>query len=36
MAMIQPFAALLSKPELVARICELPYVVMSSGEARAE
>jgi len=34
MATIKPFAALRPKPELVARICELPYDVMSSDEAR--
>jgi uncharacterized protein (DUF1015 family) len=35
MADIRPFAALRPKPELAARICELPYDVMSSAEARA-
>jgi uncharacterized protein (DUF1015 family) len=35
MATIEPFAALRPKPELAARICELPYDVMSSEEARA-
>ena len=35
MAIIKPFAALRPKPELAARICELPYDVMSSEEARA-
>ena len=35
MATIRPFAALLPKPDLAARICELPYDVMSSEEARA-
>jgi uncharacterized protein (DUF1015 family) len=35
MALIQPFAALRPKPELAGRICELPYDVMSSEEARA-
>jgi len=35
MAAIKPFAALRPKPELAARICELPYDVMSSDEARA-
>jgi uncharacterized protein (DUF1015 family) len=35
MATIQPFAALRPKPELAAQICELPYDVMSSEEARA-
>src|SRR5258706_15159015 len=34
MALIRPFAALRPKPELAARICELPYDVMSSDEAR--
>ncbi len=34
MATIQPFAALRPKAELAARICELPYDVMSSEEAR--
>lgn len=34
MATVQPFAALRPKPELAARICELPYDVMSSEEAR--
>ena len=34
MAMIEPFAALRPKPELAGRICELPYDVMSSDEAR--
>src|SRR5690349_3809618 len=34
MAMIQPFAALRPKPELAERICELPYDVMSTEEAR--
>src|SRR4030095_2354932 len=34
MATIKPFAALGSKPELADRICELPYDVMSSEEAR--
>jgi uncharacterized protein (DUF1015 family) len=35
MASIKPFAALRPKPELASRICELPYDVMSSDEARA-
>jgi uncharacterized protein (DUF1015 family) len=35
MATIEPFAALRPKPELAAQICELPYDVMSSAEARA-
>jgi uncharacterized protein (DUF1015 family) len=34
MAIIKPFAALRPKPELAGRICELPYDVMSSEEAR--
>lgn len=34
MATIKPFPALRPKPELAARICELPYDVMSSAEAR--
>lgn len=34
MATIQPFAALLPKPDFAPRICELPYDVMSSEEAR--
>jgi len=34
MANIRPFSALRPKPELAARICELPYDVMSSAEAR--
>ena len=33
MANLKPFAALRPKPELAARICELPYDVMSSDEA---
>lgn len=35
MADLKPFAALRPAPELAARICELPYDVMSSDEARA-
>ena len=35
MATVKPFAALRPKPELASRICELPYDVMSSDEARA-
>jgi uncharacterized protein (DUF1015 family) len=35
MATIKPFAALRPKPELAAQICELPYDVLSSDEARA-
>src|SRR5215467_12584643 len=34
MALIKPFAALRPKPDLASRICELPYDVMSSDEAR--
>jgi uncharacterized protein (DUF1015 family) len=34
MALIKPFAALRPKPELAGKICELPYDVMSSEEAR--
>ena len=34
MATIQPFAALRPTPELASQICELPYDVMSSEEAR--
>jgi len=34
MATVKPFAALRPKPELASRICELPYDVMSSDEAR--
>jgi len=34
MATIKPFAALRPAPELASRICELPYDVMSSAEAR--
>jgi uncharacterized protein (DUF1015 family) len=34
MADIKPFAALRPRPELAAQICELPYDVMSSAEAR--
>ena len=34
MATLKPFAALRPKPELAARVCELPYDVMSSDEAR--
>ncbi len=35
MATLKPFAALRPKPELAPQICELPYDVMSSDEARA-
>ena len=35
MALIKPFAAVRPKPELADKICELPYDVMSSEEARA-
>jgi len=34
MAQVKPFAALRPNPELAARICELPYDVMSTEEAR--
>lgn len=34
MAEIKPFAAILPKPELASRICELPYDVVSTEEAR--
>ncbi|HZQ47299.1 MAG TPA: DUF1015 family protein [Verrucomicrobiae bacterium] len=34
MSKIIPFAALRPKPELAGQICELPYDVMSSAEAR--
>lgn len=34
MATIKPFAALRPRPELADQICELPYDVMSSEEAR--
>ena len=34
MANIKPFAALTPRPELASKICELPYDVMSSEEAR--
>jgi uncharacterized protein (DUF1015 family) len=34
MATIKPFAALRPRPELAAQICELPYDVLSSDEAR--
>lgn len=34
MANIKPFAAVRPKPELAARICELPYDVLSTEEAR--
>lgn len=34
MASLEPFAALLPRPDQAARICELPYDVMSSEEAR--
>ncbi len=35
MANIRPFAALRPRPDLAERICELPYDVMSTEEARA-
>jgi uncharacterized protein (DUF1015 family) len=34
MALIKPFAALRPQPQLADKICELPYDVMSSDEAR--
>jgi uncharacterized protein (DUF1015 family) len=34
MATLKPFAAYTPQPELAAQICELPYDVMSSDEAR--
>ncbi len=34
MAIIKPFAALRPQPDLASRICELPYDVMSTEEAR--
>lgn len=34
MATVKPFAALRPRPDLAARICELPYDVMSEAEAR--
>lgn len=34
MAIVKPFAALRPDPSLAARICELPYDVLSSAEAR--
>ena len=34
MSSIKPFTALRPKPDLAAQICELPYDVMSSDEAR--
>ena len=34
MATVSPFAALRPDPQLAARVCELPYDVMSSEEAR--
>lgn len=35
MANVRPFAAIRPKPSLAAKICELPYDVMSSDEAAA-
>ncbi|PYM15394.1 MAG: DUF1015 domain-containing protein [Verrucomicrobia bacterium] len=35
MATIRPFAALRPRPDLAQKVCELPYDVMSSEEARA-
>jgi uncharacterized protein (DUF1015 family) len=34
MATLSPFAALRPKPDLAARVCELPYDVLTSEEAR--
>lgn len=34
MAIVKPFCALRPRPELASQICELPYDVMSSEEAR--
>jgi len=34
MASLKPFAALRPRPDQAEKICELPYDVMSSGEAR--
>jgi uncharacterized protein (DUF1015 family) len=34
MAVLQPFAALRPRPDLAARLCELPYDVVSAAEAR--
>ena len=36
MAKVEPFAALRPKPDLATRICELPYDVLSSAEAREQ
>jgi len=36
MALIKPFAALRPQPQLAAEICELPYDVLSSAEARQQ
>jgi len=36
MATLRPFAAYTPRPEFAGRICELPYDVMSSEEARAQ
>jgi len=36
MATIKPFAALRPRPELAEKICELPYDVMSTEEAREQ
>ena len=35
MATLKPFAALRPRPEIAAELCELPYDVVSSDEARA-
>jgi uncharacterized protein (DUF1015 family) len=34
MALIEPFAALRPRPQIASQVCELPYDVMSSAEAR--
>ena len=34
MAIVNPFPALRPRPELASQVCELPYDVMSSEEAR--
>src|SRR5687767_8425004 len=36
MATIKPFAALRPRPDLAEKICELPYDVMSTEEAREQ
>jgi uncharacterized protein (DUF1015 family) len=34
MAIVKPFKAVRPKPELAVKICELPYDVVSTAEAR--